>query len=87
MRQKKGDIIKLQAFVYDAFDHIKRIHVAGGYNGYKKTFQRVIRKIYGISRDNIQRFLEHYQVYFVNRQNFMRASLQPIVICEVLACV
>lgn len=37
---KKGDITKPQAFAYDTFDQIERIHAAGGHNGYKKTFQR-----------------------------------------------
>ncbi len=35
--QKKGDITKPQAFIYDAFDYIERIHAAGGHNGYKKN--------------------------------------------------
>ena len=39
--QKKGDITKPQAFIYDAFDHIERIHAVGGHNSYKKTYQRV----------------------------------------------
>ncbi len=37
MAQKKRDITKLQVFVYDVFDHIERIHSAGGHNGYRKT--------------------------------------------------
>ena len=36
--QKKGDITKPQAFVYDVFDYIERIHTAEGHNSYKKTF-------------------------------------------------
>ena len=51
--QKKGDITKPQAFIYDAFNHIKRIHAAGGYNGYKKTYQRVKKEVYEISRDDV----------------------------------
>ena len=31
--QKKKDIIKPQAFVYDVFYNIKRIHAASGHNG------------------------------------------------------
>ena len=82
--QKKGDITKPQAFIYDAFDHIERIHAAGGHNGYKKTYQRVKKEVHGISRDDVQWLLEHCQVCLVNRQNSTRAPLQPIVVTEVL---
>lgn len=44
--QKKGDITKPQAFIYDTFDHIERIHAAGGHNGYKKTYQRVKKELH-----------------------------------------
>ena len=78
--QKKGDITKPQAFVYDAFDYIKRIQAAGGHNGYKKTFQRVKNEVFAISRADVQWFFEHCQVCMVNRQNTTRAPLQPIVV-------
>lgn len=35
----KNYITKLQAFVYNTFDYIKQIYIAGGYNSYKKTNQ------------------------------------------------
>lgn len=38
MAQKKRDITKPQAFVYNAFDYIKRIHTADGHDSYKRTF-------------------------------------------------
>ena len=85
MAQKKGDITKPQAFVYDAFDHIERIHAAGGHKGYKKTFQQVKKEVFGISRAEVQWLLEHCQVCLLNRQNTMRAPLQPIVVREILA--
>lgn len=37
--KKRGDITKLQAFVYDAFDYIEQIHAVGGHNDNKKTYQ------------------------------------------------
>ncbi len=80
---KKGDITRPQAFVYDAFDIIARVHAAGGHNGYKKTYQRVKNEAYGISRDDVQWLLEHCQVCMVNRQNITRAPLQPIVALNV----
>ncbi len=82
--QKKGDITEPQAFVYDAFDYIERIHTTRGHNGYKKTFQRVKKEVFGISRADVQWLLEHCQVCIVNRQNTTRAPLQPIVVTEVL---
>ncbi len=82
--QKKGDITKPQAFFHNAFDHIELIHAAGDHDGYKKTYQRVIKRVHGISRDDVQWLLEHCQVCLVNRQNSTRAPLQPIVVTEVL---
>ena len=41
---RKGDITPPQAFVYDAFDIIARIHGTGRHNGYKKTYQQVNNK-------------------------------------------
>lgn len=73
--QKKGDIIKLQAFVYDTFDYIEWIYAVGGHNGYKKTYQQIKKKVHRISRDDIQQLFEYYQVYFVNYQNLTRAPL------------
>lgn len=84
MARKKGDITKPQAFVYDAFDYIERIHAAGGHNEYKKTFQRVKKEVLGISRADVRWLLEHCQVCMVNRRNTTRAPLQPIVVTEVL---
>ena len=83
--QKKGAITKPQAFVYDTFDHIERRYAAGGYNGYKKTFQRVKKEVYGISRTDIQWLLEHCQVCMLNRQNVTRAPLQPMEVKEIMA--
>ncbi len=62
VEQKKEPITKPQAFFYNAFSHIERINAIGGHNGYKKTFQRVKREVYGISRDDVQWLLEHCQV-------------------------
>ena len=84
LAQKKGNITKSQAFVYNAFDYIERINTAGGHNGHKKAFQRVKKEIFGISRADVQWLLEHCQVCMVNRQNTTRALLQPIVVTEVL---
>lgn len=84
--QKKGDISKPQAFVYDAFDNIERIPAASGHNGYKKTFQWVKREVFGISRAEVQWLLEHCQVCMLNvQQNTTRALLQPIVVRDILA--
>ena len=62
-----GDITKPQAFIYDAFDHIKRIHVEDGHNDYQKMFQRVKKELFGISRAEVQWLLEHCQVYMLRR--------------------
>ena len=35
---RKEDITRSQAFVYNAFDIIARIHGTRGHNGYKKTY-------------------------------------------------
>ncbi len=45
---------KLQAFVYDVFNYIERIHAVGGHNVYNKTFQRVQKEVFGISRAEVQ---------------------------------
>lgn len=75
--QKKGDITKPQAFIYDGIDHIERIHTARGLNGYKKTYQLAKKEVNGIFRDDVQWLL-------VNCQNSTRAPLQPIIVTEVL---
>ena len=80
---RKEDITRPQAFIYDAFDIIARIHDTGGHNGYKKTYQQVKNEAYGISMDNVQWLLEHCQVCMVNRQNITRISLQSIVALDV----
>ena len=54
LAQKKRDMIKPQAFVYDAFDYIETIHSVGGHNVYKNTFQRVQKEVFGISRAKVQ---------------------------------
>ncbi len=36
---RKRDITRPQAFVYNIFDIIARIHSKGGHKGYKKTYQ------------------------------------------------
>ncbi len=82
---KKRDITKPQAFVYDAFDHIKKVHADGGHNSYKKTYQQVKKEVFGISRAEVQWLLEHCQVYMLNRQNTTCTLLQPIVVREILA--
>lgn len=82
----KKRVRKPQAFVYDAFDHIERIHAASGHNGYKKTFQRVKREVFGISRAEVRWLLEHCQVCMLNvQQNTTRAFLQPNVVRDILA--
>ena len=82
--QKKKDITKPQAFIYNAFDFIERIYTAGDHNGNKKTFQRVKKEVVGISRADVQWLLEHCQVCMMNWQNTTQALLQPIVVTEVL---
>ena len=85
MDQKKRDITKPQTFLYDVFNHINRIYAAGGHNGYKETFQQVKKKVFGISRAEIQWLREYCQVCMLNRQNTTHALLQPIVIRKILA--
>ncbi len=51
---EKEDTTKPQAFVYDTFDHIKKIHAVDGHNGYKKTFQQVKKEVFGISKAEVQ---------------------------------
>ena len=48
--QKKEKITNPQGFVYDVFNYIERINTAGGHNCYEKTFQRVKKEVFGISR-------------------------------------
>ena len=82
--QKNGDIIKPQAFVYDAFDYIQRIYTAEGHNSYKKTFQQVKKGVFGISKAGVKWLLEHCQVCMIDKQNITLAPLQPIVVTELL---
>ena len=80
---RKQKITRPQAFTYDAFDIIARIHGTGGHNGYKKTYRRVKNKAYGISKDDVQCLIEHSQVCIVNRQNITHALLQSIMTPDV----
>lgn len=52
--QRKKDISKLQACIYDGFDYIEKIYYVRGDNSYIKTFQQVRNKIYGIFRAYFQ---------------------------------
>ncbi len=67
--QKKRDITKTQPFVYDVSDYIERIYTSRSHNGYKKTFPRVKKEVFGIFRADVPWLLEHCQVYMVNTQN------------------
>ncbi len=80
--QKKRDITKPQAFLYDALNHIQRIYTTGGHNSYKKTFQQVKKGVFGISKADVQWLLEHCQVCIMNKQNTTRSFLQPIVVTK-----
>ncbi len=80
---RKEDITRPQAFFYNAFDIIARIHAAGGYNRYEKKIQKVKNEAYGISRDDVQWLLEYCQICIVNRQNITRSPLQPIMTLDV----
>lgn len=57
---------KPQAFVYNAFDHINRIHTLEGHNRYKKTFQQINQK--GIWNINNGRsvFTNNYKMCMLN---------------------
>ena len=50
---RKRDITRPQAFVYNAFDVIARIHGTGKNNRYTKIYQRMKNKAYGISRNDV----------------------------------
>ncbi len=52
--QKKRDIIKPQAFVFNTFDHIKRIYTAKSHNCHKKTYQLGNKGVHRIIPDDIQ---------------------------------
>lgn len=56
---KKKNITKFQAFIYNAFNYIKKMDNAKRYNKYKKTFQQIKKEMYRISKTNIQRFFEN----------------------------
>lgn len=60
---KKRNIIWRSAFAYNRFDIIAPINTMGGYNGYKKTYQRMKKKTYRVSSNNVQWLLKHYQVF------------------------
>jgi hypothetical protein len=64
--QKEGNDPKLVAFDYDAFKYIEDAHREGLHNGIKKTHQRVIAKVWGITRKDVQWVLAHCKVQ--NRQ-------------------
>ncbi len=80
---RKRDVTQPQAFTYNKFDIIARIYGTGGHNRYKKTYQQVKNKSYGISRDDVQWLLKHCQVFIVNRQNITHALLRFIMALDV----
>ena len=69
---------------YDAVDHIAWAHDVIGHAGARKTHQRLMREVYGISQDDVEALLPGCKICVVNRTNNTKPPLEPIVAIRVL---
>ena len=72
------------AMTYDAVDHIARAHDAIGYAGSRKTHQRLMKEVYGISQDDVEVLLPGCKICAVNCINNTKLPLEPIIAVRVL---
>ena len=80
----KRDDDRVVTMTYDAVNHITRAHDAIGYAGARKTHQRLMKEVYGISQDNIEALLPGCKICAVNHTNNTKPPLEPIVAIRVL---
>ena len=75
---------RIAATTYDAAQHIIHIHNAIGHPGIRKTHQKILTQVYGISQEDVGALLSACKVCLVNRTSNTKAPLEPIVATRVL---
>ena len=69
---------RVVATTYDAAQHIIRVHEGIGHAGIRKTHQKLLEEVYGISQDDVGALMSSCKICLVNRQSNTRAPLEPI---------
>ena len=75
---------RVVAMTYDAAQHIIRVHEAIGHTGARKTHQKLLQEVYGISQDDVQELLPSCKIYLNNRVSNSKGPLEPIKATRVL---
>ena len=75
---------RIVAITYDAVNYIARAHDAIRHTGARKTHQRLLKEVYGISQDDVEALLPGYKICAVNRTNNTKPPLEPIIATRVL---
>ena len=80
----KRDNNQVVTMTYNAVNHITRAHDIIGHAGARKTHQRLIKEVYGISQDDIKALLPGCKICAANYTNNTKPSLEPIIAIRVL---
>ena len=75
---------RVAAMTYDAAQHIIRAHKVIGHGGARKTHQKLMQEVYGISQDNVEELLPSCRVCLVNRASNTKGPLKPVKATRVL---
>ena len=75
---------RVVATTYDAAHHIIRIHEAIGHTGARKTHQKLLEEVYGISQNDVEALLPACKICLLNRPTNTRPPLEPIVAKRIL---
>ena len=75
---------RVVAMTYNTVDYITRAHNAIGHTGARKTHQRLIKEVYGISQDNVEALLPGCKICAVNHTNNTKPPLELIVATRIL---
>ena len=75
---------RVVAMTYDAAQHIIRVHEAIGHTGVRKTHQKLLEEVYGITQEDVAALVKPCQICLINRASNTRAPLEPIIATRVL---
>ena len=71
---------RVVAMTYNAAQYIVRFHDAIGHNGVRKTHQKLVEEVYGISQEDVAQLLPACKMCLLNRPSNTKALLEPIVV-------
>ena len=69
---------RVVAITHNVAQHIIRTHEAIGHTGARKTHQKLLQEVYGVSQDDVEELLPFCKVCLVNRVSNTGGPLEPI---------